>query len=65
MLWRRVIRLVVSCTLLLLSFAGDLKLPQEECPFLNLQDHEWSIYSQNGEDGIIWALLSIVGMTNR
>lgn len=36
-----------------------------ECPFFSLQQFESSVYSQNGEDGIILALMSIVGATNR
>jgi hypothetical protein len=36
-----------------------------ECPLHSLQQFESSVYSQNGEDGIILALLSIIGSVNR
>jgi hypothetical protein len=35
------------------------------CPFDDLQHYEDSIYSQNGEDGVILKLLSSLGTTNK
>jgi hypothetical protein len=35
------------------------------CPFDDLQHHEKSVYSQNGEDGILLKLFSSLGTTNQ
>jgi hypothetical protein len=47
----------------------DLSFPyhssSDSCPFDNLQFHENSFHSQNGEDGILLKLLSIIGVTNK
>ena len=63
-MWRVLIEFVVVVVLMCgLSVESGLK--EKECPFFSLQEHEFSVYSQNGEDGVILALLAIVGTTNR
>jgi hypothetical protein len=52
---------VLAVGFLLLSFLVDVTSFQSMCPLMSLQQHESSVYSQNGEDGVILALLSIIG----
>mmetsp|Transcript_7896 Transcript_7896/g.11770 ORF Transcript_7896/g.11770 Transcript_7896/m.11770 type:complete len:460 (+) Transcript_7896:21-1400(+) len=36
-----------------------------ECPLTQLQHHERSVFSQNGEDGVLLAILDIIGVKHR